>query len=197
MSTYRLAYILTTDINSKRTQFSKNILEKIGFTTVLFQAFPHSNKLLSHKLSMIAIYNIIALGSENYVYVFEDDINILEDITVKDIIEYEKLSPMFFYLGMCAYGDRRISMSPYKINDREITIVHNHVRGLHALGISKKGAKEIAFTCLNTDELYVDIILESMLSKYPAIVMRYDLESYIPGHRGVIFQDRNLFPTTI
>ena len=35
------------------------------------------------------------------------------------------------------------------------------------------------------------------LSPYPAPNRRYDLQSYIYGHRGVIFQDRLRFPSTI
>lgn len=38
---------------------------------------------------------------------------------------------------------------------------------------------------------------ENFSIQYPANVVRYDLESYISGHRGVFFQDRKRFPSTI
>ena len=41
------------------------------------------------------------------------------------------------------------------------------------------------------------MILEEFSKKYPANIVRYDLQSYIYGHRGVIFQDRLRFPSTI
>ena len=40
-------------------------------------------------------------------------------------------------------------------------------------------------------------ILEKFTEIYPANVIRYDLESYIKGHRGLFFQDRNRFPSTM
>lgn len=43
----------------------------------------------------------------------------------------------------------------------------------------------------------MDVILEAFAAIYPANIVRYDLESYISGHRGVIFQDRNRFPSSI
>jgi len=43
----------------------------------------------------------------------------------------------------------------------------------------------------------MDVILEQVSRVCPANVCRYDLESYIPGHRGIFFQDRKKFPSTI
>jgi len=48
-----------------------------------------------------------------------------------------------------------------------------------------------------SDEIYMDIILEEFSGIYRANIVRYDLKSYIRGHRGVLFQDRRVFPTTI
>ena len=196
----RVAYLLSTNPDSDRTQFSKNVLERIGFDVTIFLAFRHSNKLLSHKLSMMAIYNTIVLGDEHFVYVFEDDINIIEPVTLNEIIEYEKLCTHFLYLGICKmypYDNRNTHASPYKINDKPVKIISGHVRGLHAIGLSKNGAKQLAIACLETNEIYIDIILELLLKTYPSHIMRYDLESKCKGHRGIIYQDRDRFPSSI
>jgi hypothetical protein len=44
----------------------------------------------------------------------------------------------------------------------------------------------------------MDCILEDFASVYPANIVRYDLISPLhPGHRGILFQDRQKFPSTI
>ena len=43
----------------------------------------------------------------------------------------------------------------------------------------------------------MDIILEEFSQIHHPNLLRYDLESYIEGHRGIFFQDRDKFPTTI
>ena len=43
----------------------------------------------------------------------------------------------------------------------------------------------------------MDVILEQFSVLYPANVCRYDLESYIHGHKGILFQDRHKFPSSI
>jgi GR25 family glycosyltransferase involved in LPS biosynthesis len=193
----RQCYILTCDRSSNRTQFSKNILEKIGFKVNLFDALPNIDKVLSNKYSMMKIYEIISNGSDEYVYVFEDDINILEDITLDEIIEYESISPMFFYLGLCDYGYKKIKKNKTKINDKSVIIVNGSIRGLHAIGLSKKGATDLLNFAKNFSGRYMDMCLESFSMIHPANVLRYDLQSYINGHRGLFFQDRDNFPSTI
>jgi len=196
----RLAYLLSTNPASERTQFSKRILEKIGFDVIIFLAFAHPNKLLSHKLSMMAIYNMIVHSNQHFIYVFEDDINVLEPITLDEIIEYEKMASMFLYLGICkihSHDDRNTYNSPYTVKNKPVKIITGDIRGLHAIGLSKEGAKQLAFACLETNELYIDVILESLLKIYPSQVVRYDLESNHRGHKGIIYQDRDRFPSTI
>jgi hypothetical protein len=212
----RKCYLLTCDLQSERALFCKKILETIGFQVILFQSVPNildvnndwyketplsndvCNKVLSNKLSMLKIYEIISNGEHEYVYVFEDDINVLENITIDEIIEYEKISEHFFYLGLCdnSYNSREIHST--KINNHDVTIVSGGIRGLHAIGLSKTGAKELLqFSEEYQNYIYMDMILEKFSEKYPANVVRFDLESYIHGHRGIIFQDRNKFASTI
>ncbi len=93
---HRKCYVLTCNENSERSQFSKHLLEKIGFEVNLFRAVPNKDKVLSNKISMMQIYNIIAHGQDEWVYVFEDDINILEEVSLDEIIKYESISSHFF-----------------------------------------------------------------------------------------------------
>jgi len=194
----RNAYLLTCDENSERTIFSKNILEQIGYNVILFRAIPHENPLLSHKQSMMEIYNIIADNENNeWSYVFEDDINILCDIKLDEIIKYEEISTHFFYLGICKYGDNTIRETNYFINNHRVYSVSNCVRGLHAVAFSRQGAKEFINFMNNFKIEYIDMILELYTIKHPANVVRIDLQSYIRGHLGVFFQDRKKFESII
>jgi hypothetical protein len=195
----RNAYLLTCDPNSERTKFSKNILDELGFNVILFQAIPDSKPLLSHKQSMISIYNIIANDLSNeWSYIFEDDINKLEDIKLDEIIEYEKISNKFFYLGICKYGEDTLCETEHTINNHKVYSVSGSVRGLHALSFSRVGMIDFIDFLKNFSlEYYIDIILELYTLKNRSNVVRSDLESYISGHRGIIFQDRNKFTSII
>lgn len=194
----RTCYVLTCNQNSPRTQFSKNVLEKVGFNVILFNCIPHENKVLSNKISMMAIYQIIADGNDEWGYVFEDDINILQDINLNEIIEYEKISSKFFYLGACIRYQANRELNCNKINNHDVSIISGNVRGLHAIGISKEGAKDLLSFCEDfTNWEYMDMILEQFSEKNPANIIRHDLESYIHGHRGIFFQDRDRFPSSI
>ncbi len=193
----RKCYLLTCDESSSRSQFCKQVLEKIGFTVFFFQAIKNDDKVLSNKESMIKIYDTISEGDDEWVYVFEDDINILEEISLNEIIQYESISSMFFYLGLCEYGNEKRETHGVKINNKPVTIVSGCVRGLHAIGLSKKGAFELSNFGKSSSERYMDVLLEEFSKKYPANVVRYDLQSYIYGHKGILFQDRNKFPSNI
>lgn len=197
--TTRTAYLLTTCVESERTQFSQKVLESVGFTVIPFLALPNSDPVLSNRESLYRIYETIAHGDDEWVYVFEDDINLLEKINVDEIIQYENISQYFFYLGLCKYHEEKgITLSNNFIQEKQVYVVSGFVRGNHAIGLSKKGAMELM-------ELYSsrlptisgDLITEQYSLLRPAIIVRYDLESYLPGHRGIFFQDRNRFPSQI
>jgi hypothetical protein len=196
--TSRQCFLLTNNPISERTIFSKNILETVGFHVNVIQCIPHENRVLSNKISMQYIYKIIVNGKDEWCYVFEDDINILEDIKIHEIIEYEKISNMFFYLGACMNSDVEREIHTTQINNHDVAILKGGVRGLHAIGISKYGAGELlSFSENMSDYIYMDMILEKFSERYPANLIRYDLESYIQGHKGIFFQDRNRFPSNI
>lgn len=189
----RTAYLLTVS-PSERAHFSKSILERVGFKVIMVRPIHHPDKVLSNKLSMQMIYQQIALRGE-YAYVFEDDINLLEDIHLDEIIEYESISPMFFYLGVCE-AKHTAEKTGLSVQGHQVYRKRGMCRGLHAIGISPEGATEL-LKFSNNPERYMDVILEQFSLLYPANVCRYDLQSYIAGHRGIFFQDRKKIPSTI
>jgi hypothetical protein len=194
----RTAYLLTVDESSKRTFFAKNVLESIGFKVELVKAIPHTNKVLSNKISMMHIYKKIAEGQDEWSYVFEDDINKLDEITLDEIVQYEPISKNFFYLGICKYGKNTVSSTGIRVNHKEVFNVRGNVRGLHAIGLSREGARDLLQFSKKYEEMeYMDMILELYSLEHPANIVRHDLESSVEGHRGIIFQDREMFPTTI
>ena len=193
---YRNAYLLTANPKSLRCLYSIDVLTNIAFNVIIINCIPNDNKVLSNKISMQYIYDLIKSSDQEYSYVFEDDINILEAIKLEEIIEYEKISEMFFYLGICENG-LNVTFTGHKINGHCVYSKSGSVRGLHAIGLSKKGATELLELSKNDNEIYMDMILEKFSLKYPANCIRYDLESYIYGHKGIIFQDRNRFPSEI
>jgi hypothetical protein len=196
----RKAFVLTGNIVSERYLFCKNILEKIGFDVEGVIYIPNDDKVLSNKISMQYIYELIANMDDiqnEFVYVFEDDINIIEPITLDEIIQYEKITEMFFYLGLCEpYLGPTIKTNLF-INNNPVYQKKGNVRGLHAIGLSKNGARELLNFSKSSQQIYMDVILEEFSVLYPANIVRYDLSSYILGHKGIIFQDRNRFPITI
>lgn len=197
----RTAYVLTVNENLERSQFSKTVLETVGFTVKFVPCIPHENKVISNKLSMLKIYESIVNGEDEWAYVFEDDINVLFPIDLSEIIEYEQLTSIFLYLGLCLpyYFTEGNRVEYFKvINGKSVSGIRGAVRGLHAIGISKTGARLLLDFSENfTDFEYMDMILEKFSEIYPAPVVRFDLESYIPDHMGVFFQDRDRFPSSI
>jgi hypothetical protein len=191
----RNGYILTINPESERAIFSKNILERVGFDVILIKVIPNTDKVISNKMSMQHIYSLIKDSETDYSYVFEDDINLLEEIKIDEIIEYEKISEMFFYLGVCSCGENEVSTknTNIKIRNYDVYSKSGCCRGLHAIGLSKKGCIELLNFASVSKERYMDVILEDFSRMYPANVCRYDLESYIHGHRGVFFKDRKKF----
>ncbi len=195
--TRRSAYVLTLDFESERAIFSKKILENIGFDVMFIKPIPNENKVLSNKISMQYIYSLIIDSQNDYSYVFEDDINVLEEISLDEIIQHEIYSERFFYLGVCVYGKNKAVNTGIKIKNHIVYKKSGFCRGLHAIGLSKKGAVELLKFSRDSNEQYMDVILECFSKIHPANVVRYDLESYINGHKGVLYQDRKRFPSQI
>jgi hypothetical protein len=196
---HRTAYLLTGDENSERALFSKHVLENIGFCVQFITYISNINKVLSNKMSMQYIYELISnteFETNEFAYIFEDDINVIQHITIDEIVQYENISEMFFYLGMCDNGDNIIQTNEI-INNNIVYKKSGYVRGLHAIGLSKRGAIHLLKFSKESTLEYMDMILENFSLIYPANIVRYDLTSYIEGHKGIIFQDRNRFQSTI
>lgn len=193
----RNGYILTLDPNSNRAMFSKNVLESIGFSVIFITAIPNDDKIKSNKISMQYIYSLIIDSQDEYSYVFEDDINNIEEITLDEIIQYEKISEMFFYLGLCQFPHETATNTGIKINNHEVYSKAGCCAGLHAIGLSKKGAEALLHFSKESNERIMDVIVSYFSVIHPANVVRYDLESYIAGHRGIIYQHRQIFPSEI
>jgi hypothetical protein len=196
----RTAYLLSVDKASDRSIFSKNVLEKLGFTVIVISAIPHENKLISSKKSILHILNLMKKSNGDYFYFFEDDINIHEEAnaTLDEIIEYEKYSPMFFYLGMCESENSNPINTNIRINGHDVYSKSGDIRCLHALGFSKKGIDKLIKKANNTSDLYIDRILENLTLSYPANIVRYDLQSpQDESHKGLFYQDRDRFKSII
>jgi len=65
MTQKRTSYVLTTNENLPRSQFSKKVLEYVGFDVKFIKCIPHNDRVLSNKISMIHIYEIVANGNED------------------------------------------------------------------------------------------------------------------------------------
>ena len=121
----------------------------------------------------------------------------LTPITLDEIIQYEAISEQFFYLGMCGYNGNTAKYANININGYPVFRIAGNVRGLHAIGLSQTGAANLLRVSKPSKQRYMDMILEGFSRIFPANIVRYDLRGRNRGHRGVIFQDRAKFPSSI
>jgi hypothetical protein len=94
-----------------------------------------------------------------------------------------------------------------KITDHEnrshlIHYIIGGCRGAHAFGLSRNGAKELLDLSNKLVDItkyynYMDVIIEEYVKENPAVVIRFELMSYISGHHGAFYQDRIKYPSTI
>jgi hypothetical protein len=197
----RTAHILTCNRRSERAIFSKEILQKIGFSVNFIDCINEGKnkeeKILSNRLSMTHIFELVKNSENNYSYIFEDDLNLVEEIKLPEIIQYESISSMFFYLGACSINYSSVKDTGIKINNHCVYSVNGNFCCLHAIGLSKDGAKKLLKFSENK-YIAMDLILSDFQRKYPANIVRFDLTSPLnKDHRGIIYQDRSKFPTTI
>ena len=194
----RKAYVLCENANTERFIATRLVLESVGFRVICVPYEKHEDKVYSNKISMQNIYKTIMDDSEEWSYVFEDDINKTTDINIQEIIEYEKISSFVFYLGVCMVDYQCVFDTGKKVNGHPVKDVSHGCRGLHALGLSKPGATALLCHSQHSNERYMDVILEEFCHYHPANIVRFDLQSpLIEGHRGVFFQNRVAFPSTI
>lgn len=195
----RDAYVLTTDKTSDRAIFSKNLLEKIGFNVILFEAIKDEYPMVSHRKSMYAIYEkILETGKEGYYYVFEDDINTLLDVDLEYIINYEKLNQDILYLG-CCYNGGEIIKTDKIVNEKKMSKIKGGIRGIHSLAMNKKGVKLLKkLYDDNPKSLHMDVLLEKYSLENPLYLAREDLISpCCNSHLGIFYQDRDKFKSQL
>jgi len=101
---------------------------------------------------------------------------------------------LFSQLTQSEHFNRR---NTFLIDDHLVYQKKGYVHGLHAIGLSKSGATELLNFSKISKQAFMDVVLQEFSDLYPANIVRYDLCSYIGGHRGIIFQDRDRFPSTI
>jgi len=197
----RTAHLITVDENSERCIFSSGILDLIGFDVVVHKAFIHPIPYVSLLKTTELIFEEILKSEYEWHYIFEDDINMIEHITLEEIIKYEKISNGFFFLGVCKYGDIGFT-TQYEVNEHPVYKVSGCVRGSHAVAFSKTELKNFMkmyefFTSGPNPILHIDVLYELFTLYHPANVIRMDLQSSIPGHFGIIYQDRERFESLI
>ena len=204
----RHAYILCEHENTPRCIDSRKVLESIGFKVHCIPYIKHNDKIYSNKISMQNIYQMIIDSGEDWCYVFEDDINKLCDIQIDEIIEYENISSHLFYLGTCfpenvleSYEKgEKIGLydTHQKVRNHTVHCVSDNCFGLHGVAFSKEGMQKFMDFSNSSFDSVMDVTLKKFTSTYPANVVRFDLCSpHMSSHRGVIYQDRDKYPTTI
>jgi hypothetical protein len=202
----RDAYILTAGNNPKRAERSEKILKDIGFETKIIQAIPANspicggNKVKSNYLSFKTILEQAVLASEDWFYFFEDDIALVEEISLSEIIQYEKISSELFYLGCCLPTGAKGIPTEHIINSHIVYELEGAHCCLHALAFSKKGAKNLLeiLSLKNKQSKYADRVVGEFAQTQKVFCVRYDLKSpQCSGHRGILFQDRQTFKSEI
>lgn len=194
----RKAYILTCDKKSERAKHSKNLLSSIGFEVTLCDIVSYPTCVAtSNLMSMRRIYQTISKSNNEWSYVFEDDFNFLEPISLSEIIEYESISDHLFYLGCCMENVSRANKTKNSINGHTVYTL-NKTACLHALAF-KKSSINLIYTYIEkySHLKFLDqIIGDKFVGDHGANVVRYDLISpQESGHRGIIYQDRIKFPS--
>jgi len=197
----RTAYLLTTDEQSNRTKSSKDILQSVGFNIKTEIAFDYklcnNNRYQSHLLSFRRILEDALLEKEDWFYFFEDDIAICEPIQIDEIIKYENICDDFFYLGCCLPNTARGIVTEHQIQDHIVYKLHGDIRGSHALGISKKGAKHILDFLEKSRPHCADMFGITSVDLFVPCI-RFNLVSpQHPGHRGIFYQDRLTHPSIV
>jgi len=197
----KIAYLLTANVNSERTMHSMKTLEIAGFSVVLSLCevvrAVESGMVWSNKETFIRIIkHYIQSNSTDWLYLFEDDIDVLTNTTIQDIEQNISESTLFTYLGICA---------PQTTPSGGIC-----GRCAHAMGFSYAGARDVLLfkmvskrkLCTGNiplDEPFFDVVVEGRcLLKGGFSVVHLELESpQDHRHNGLFFQDRGKFKSII
>jgi len=205
----RVAYVVSMNTATPRFLQTKKVLSEFGFevsaVTPYYFGRTREKQTLSNKIALLTAATLISRGEEPWGYIFEDDIykheSSRDDLSA--VIESEKASNLFQYLGVCTEGEARNKP------------VRNMCgRCAHAMGISKQGALELLeFANLQEpklevgqknapgDELYLDVIVQGWCeAQPPGFRVVGPLKNSVKGdvgHYGIFLQDRNSFESEI
>jgi hypothetical protein len=198
----RKAYILCEHENTPRCVDSRKVLEEIGFQVYCVPYIRHKDKVYSNKISMRMIYEKIIQSGDEWSYVFEDDIDKRTNISLNEIMEYEKISSHVFYLGAC-FSSQSLTKTiintskscNIKISGHDVGVINGTARGLHAVAFSRKGMIEFLEFSKQSKEKYMDKILNDFTKIHNAYIVRLDIKYGV--HNGIIYQNRGKYPTTV
>lgn len=221
----RTAHILTCDETSERAQHTASILSQIGFNVVFDPVIDPLNidsfsnisdeservKLIkqhvsySNRISMHTIFNNAIIGSDEWLYVFEDDISAVTDITLDEIIEYEEISDHLFYIGCCQHHKMMkppfVYQTPHNINGYDVYKV-SRTNCLHAVAYKVSNLPymleyDYDHTTGDYRKAYLDQIIGTFFIKnHHSNVVRWDEKSpLVQSQRGALYQDRVKFPS--
>jgi len=193
----RNAYVLAVDRNSREVYQTKSVLSHVGFNVILVDIIPHKDVAISNKLGMLSIYKTILETDEDWCYIFEDDINIVDDISIDEIIQYESISEHMFYLGCCTHPSTQYVETANKIGNHDVYSVSN-VRCLTGLGVRRTSVPLLLNTIESNNQVkFLDELIGRVFTcNHPSnVVRRYTKAPDEPGHIGAFYQDRKTFPS--
>lgn len=199
----RKAFVITVDLDGARARFARHVLTTVGFDVVLIKAVYDADPPVSLKRTHMQLWEHIAThcADDEWMYIFEDDVNVLESLTIAQLLSYERhAAPTgMFFLGCCMNKWNGVTQTSTSIDGHAVHHVRGGVRGTHAIAYSKAGAQAMLAFAQRTDQArqrHVDVITEAFTTTFKdgVPVMRMDLHSDIHGHNGIVFQDRRRFP---
>jgi len=190
----RKAFIITGDINNKRTARTKKILERVGFIVVFQLIIPHPEKKVSNRLTHMELYRLISLDTtEPWGYIFENDIQVLNTSwrLNPEILAYEAIHDEFMWLGLCTLRD----FFPQTRLQCGLCA--------HAYALTPKGAQNLLTFTLNQNSTYDGQPQDAITFRwcmqekgFPVVGWKYFNPSK-RGHRGIFYQDRRTFHSKI
>lgn len=222
----RTGYLITVDRNAPRAINAAKVLQRSGFTVVAVTAIPAKSKRRSCRLTMSKALKLLIAADDEWGYIFQEDIARNEwTTTLPDIVNYEKADPDYVYLGVCMdWHGTPPSISSHHHSNEIGKYVVACGKCAHAQGVSKQGAKKILSWFKQQDDAYTqkansiagwdktpegeaaglddrsfDAPVMKMCLKhggYP-VVKNSEVSPWDRSHRGLFYQDRKEYPTTI
>ena len=195
----RRAYMISTDKNSNRSLWSHKLLSSIGFNVQVI--IPDYNFKLepaaSLVLNVLNIFDICLSSSQDWCYIFEDDIDINKNVTLDELTKWETEASMLFYLGICLDGINKKHQIDTKYGPQVSTCGHC----THAFVINKIGIHDFINKSFTKPKNYIDKMLLNWCKnkQFGFLVpeLKSPSKSKISGHVGYFYQNRQIFESGI